>query len=376
MTELDAVLAPLRRRPDIEAPELRAWDAADRYLLDTAADQFSDRISGSTVSVIGDTHGALTLGLLALGADRVRVHQDSLIAQRALRSNARDARPGSIVPRPLADVAAESHLVLLRLPRALDELDRIVRAVARVAADDAVVLAGNMVKHMTPRQNEILAAGFERIHVSLARGKARLLTASGRRGDVAEAPMARIRIEEFGLEIVAVPGTFAGANLDMGTRALLDVRDALPAFTTALDLACGSGVLATMLARVRPEATVIATDISAVAVESARLTAEANGVDVDCRQHDGAGTVATDSVDLVVLNPPFHVGAAVHTGAAHGLFAEAARVLRPGGELWCVWNSHLAYTPVLQRLVGPTRQISRTRKFTVTASRVRDYMSR
>ena len=51
------------------------------------------------------------------------------------------------------------------------------------------------------------------------------------------------------------------------------------------------------------------------------------------------------------------------------LFEASARVLRPGGELWSVWNSHLAYRPVLERVVGPTRQVSRTSKFTVTASR-------
>jgi len=33
----------------------------------------------------------------------------------------------------------------------------------------------------------------------------------------------------------------------------------------------------------------------------------------------------------VVLTPPFHVGTAVHTGIAQRLFADVARVLRPGG---------------------------------------------
>jgi 16S rRNA (guanine1207-N2)-methyltransferase len=51
------------------------------------------------------------------------------------------------------------------------------------------------------------------------------------------------------------------------------------------------------------------------------------------------------------------------------LFEAAARVLRPGGELWTVWNSHLGYRPALERHVGETRQVLRTPKFTVTASR-------
>ena len=83
---------------------------------------------------------------------------------------------------------------------------------------------------------------------------------------------------------------------------------------------------------------------------------------------DGAGTVPDASVDVVLLNPPFHVGAAVHAEVARTLFADAARVLRPGGELWAVWNSHLRYRPTLETLVGPTRQAGRDPKFTVTVS--------
>ena len=70
----------------------------------------------------------------------------------------------------------------------------------------------------------------------------------------------------------------------------------------------------------------------------------------------------------MALNPPFHSGAALTTAIAERLFADAARVLRPGGELWCVWNSPLRYRPALERLVGPTRQVARDPKFTVTVS--------
>ena len=67
-------------------------------------------------------------------------------------------------------------------------------------------------------------------------------------------------------------------------------------------------------------------------------------------------------------HPLFHVGATIAPRVAHDLFAQAARVLRPGGELWAVWNSHLRYRPVLERVVGPTRQVGRDPKSTVTAS--------
>jgi 16S rRNA (guanine1207-N2)-methyltransferase len=83
----------------------------------------------------------------------------------------------------------------------------------------------------------------------------------------------------------------------------------------------------------------------------------ANGVAdrVRVTRDDAASTVADASVDLVVCNPPFHLGAAVVTGAADRLFAAAGRVLRPGGELWSVYNNRLPHRAALRRLVGPTQ---------------------
>jgi 16S rRNA (guanine1207-N2)-methyltransferase len=74
------------------------------------------------------------------------------------------------------------------------------------------------------------------------------------------------------------------------------------------------------------------------------------------------------AVDLVVCNPPFHLGPAVVPVVAERLFRAAARVLRPGGELWTVYNSPLGHRAALRRVVGPTRQVARDPRFTVTVS--------
>jgi 16S rRNA (guanine1207-N2)-methyltransferase len=42
--------------------------------------------------------------------------------------------------------------------------------------------------------------------------------------------------------------------------------------------------------------------------------------------------------------------------------------LRPGGELWTVYNTPLDHRTALSRIVGPTRFASRTPKFTVAVS--------
>ena len=116
--------------------ELRAWDAADRYLLDYAAAEFPDALAGE-VAVIDDTHGALALGAAALGAAGVRVHQDSIVGQRALAANAAAAGLPAGTQHPLDEVVTPATtLVLLRMPRALERLAAVAQAVAASAGPE------------------------------------------------------------------------------------------------------------------------------------------------------------------------------------------------------------------------------------------------
>ena len=365
----------LRRRPDVEAPNLFAADAADRLLADLAG----DAVLHPGLVVIGDAYGALTLAAAARGARDIRVHQDALTGERALDANAAElVLSGTHEHRPLDETLVRgARTVLLRLPRSLDALAEIATLVAEHARADVVVYAGGMLKHMTTAMNDVLGEVFGSVEASLARQKARVLTV--REPHPAAATVLdrwpeRARDAATGLWVCAHGAAFAGTSIDIGTRFLLGVLDsAVPEARTAVDLGCGTGVIASALAVARPGLRVIATDQSAAAVASAAATATANGVAerVTVVRDDGLSSQPDASAELVVLNPPFHIGGAVHTGIAHRLFADAGRVLAPGGELWTVWNSHLGYWPALERTVGPTRQVARNAKFTVTASRRR-----
>ncbi|WP_368497988.1 class I SAM-dependent methyltransferase [Herbiconiux sp. A18JL235] len=372
----------LRRWPDVEADNLFAADAADRLLLDEAAEAL-EATAGTPglVTVIGDDYGAITLAAAAvLGLDGIRVHQDALAGERALAANAgRFGDPGlaaRFTSLPLGEELLEqATVVLLRLPRQLAQLDEIARAIAAWAAPDVVVYATGRQKHMTPAMNEVLGASFGEVRATLARQKSRVLVASNPRTDAAPAALRRERHDDLGLWVCASGGVFAGTSIDIGTRLLLEHLDEVghpgrsgAAAPVAIDLGCGSGVLATALARSRPDLRVIATDQSAAAVISATATLEANGVAAEVVRDDALSGFDDASADIVLLNPPFHVGSTVHAGIALKLFEAAGRVLAPGGELWTVYNSHLAYRPALQRTVGPTRQVARNPKFTLTAS--------
>lgn len=363
----------LSRKPDVEADNLFAVDASDRLILDEAAGALAGAGAGSVV-ILEDRYGALTLGAAALhGARKLRVYQDALSGEHALERNASQfGLDDCYRSLPLGEeLLTGARVVLLQLPRSLGELDEIAGAIARYAAPDVLVFAGGRIKHMSVGMNEVLRRHFGALNVTPARQKSRVLIATSPvAGGPSDWPHSQTH-DDLGLTVRAHGAAFAGTTVDIGTRALLDVLDRMkPDAESAIDLGCGTGVLAAALALQRPRLRVIASDQSAAAVASARATMDANAIAerVTVVRDDALSSRAEDSADLILINPPFHIGSSVHAGIALKLFADAARVLSPGGEVWAVWNTHLGYRPELTRIVGPTRQVGRNTKFTVTVS--------
>ena len=322
----------------------------------------------SRVLVLDDIDGALTGAVAAAGVD-VRCWCD-------------DVRDEALVPPPRrvalgAGAFGGVELVLWRLPTALTEVAEVAEAVSRCAPDGVRLVAGGRVKHMTPRQNDVLARSFADVRASLGRDKSRVLHASGPLRPAPTWPRTR-RLPSMDMVVVAHGGTFATNTLDAGTRMLLgaladagmggDRRADGGWRGRAVDLGCGSGILASWLGRAGW--TVSASDVSWWACESTRATAAANGLAdrVAVARRDGLAGAAAGSADLIVSNPPFHRGAAKESGDTLAMIADAARVLDKGGELWLVFNSHLPYLATARRTVGPTEIAARDPRYTVIRS--------
>lgn len=322
--------------------------------------------------MVGDHYGALTLGAAArFGCSGIRSHTDPLAGELARTANAeRLGLAGAYRDCPLTgELVAGARVVLMQAPKGLDELTEWLALIAGQADPAVRLYLGGRLKYLSLAMNEVLGQAFGSVTAGLARQKSRVITASGLRAGVALPSFPRREWhDDPGMWVCAHGGAFAGSRIDIGTRRLLDVLAQLPPVDSAIDLGCGTGVLAVALARhgIR----VLASDSSAAAVRSCLATAAANEVAdlVAVQRDDALASVPAGSASLIACNPPFHLGPAVHAGAAIRLFEVAGRVLAPGGELWTVFNTHLGYPAVLNRLVGPTRVLHRDAKFTVTAS--------
>ncbi|MFT3877047.1 MAG: methyltransferase [Propioniciclava sp.] len=314
------------------------------------------------VLVVDDAGGALTRAAADAGAEVLTWCDDLRQMSEVPPEHRILALPRGWVP----------DLVLWRLPRAVSAVEHYAEHLAPRVAPGARIIAGGRIKHMTPAQNTALARQFTEVSASLGRQKSRVLRASAPRPRPPRWPQRRY-LREIGLTVIAHGSVFATNRLDDGTRLLVRTLarvagepDAAASRGVALDLGSGSGILAAWLAQ-RNWATQ-AIDVTASAVASTRLTARANGVQVATRRGDGLTGVAAESVDLLVSNPPFHVGGAKDSTPTLRMIEQAGPVLRPGGELWLVFNAHLPYLPLLRKHVGITTIEAQDRHYLVTRS--------
>ena len=99
-----------------------------------------------------------------------------------------------------------------------------------------------------------------------------------------------------------------------------------------LDLGTGSGAIALSIAHVRPDASVLASDVSAAALEVARENAQRLGIsNAVFVQSDWYAALHAQRFDLVVSNPPYVAAADPHLQLGDPRF-EPASALASGGD--------------------------------------------
>lgn len=102
-------------------------------------------------------------------------------------------------------------------------------------------------------------------------------------------------------------------------------------YARILDMGCSSGHFTTMLAEVYPHAKITGVDLSRTMLEHACRVANANGWDWDLYQRPAEATGFADgNFDLVASYILLHE---LPVEAVNSVFAEAFRVLAPGGDM-------------------------------------------
>ncbi|MDO3720216.1 class I SAM-dependent methyltransferase [Marinobacter sp. chi1] len=354
-----------------KAASLRAWDAADELLLTEAVARITPS-EMQRVLVVDDQFGALTLGLSAFGPDVVA---DSAVLPVALVDNARrnpELPPPVAVRSWLNPPEGPYHAIVLRIPRHSDYLAWLLRWVNGVLADDGLLLAGGMIKHLPDRSVDVFAQAVQTEEVCPARKKARVIVCRPGTASLTDWSGAwkGYALDRSELTVQALPAVFAREKLDIGTRLFLPhVRESvsvLSAGDRVLDLACGNGVVGLAALTEREDLELTFSDVSSQAVASAQrnLSEAFPSARVQCLHADGIDAGA-GQFERILLNPPFHEGGVVGDHIALRLFAQAKKHLSPTGRLLMVGNRHLGYHRSLRTFFPVVRQLDANPKFVV-----------
>jgi 16S rRNA (guanine1207-N2)-methyltransferase len=134
----------------------------------------------------------------------------------------------------------------------------------------------------------------------------------------------------------------------------------------AYRVGCGSGAIGLHAARLGAAA-VDLIDASRLAVACAGRGIDENRLGDTCRAwaSDLYSDVPGPAYDLILSNPPFHVGHAVDTDAATELIAGAKARLATGGRLRIVANAFLSYDRLLREVFGAARVVAEDARYRV-----------
>ncbi|RLQ22949.1 methyltransferase domain-containing protein [Seongchinamella sediminis] len=347
----------LRRYPGRKQEPLQAWTSADLLLLEAAQGD-----SGPCL-VANDEHGALSTALAPAA-----LWTDSALAAAATASNCR--RNGITAPVIIWSTGPPSgpfDRVFMRVPKSLPYFEyQLARLNAALPAGSRLHCAG-MDKHLSPQTGDIMEQYCDQVQRHRGQRKARLFTAltSGRPAPATPA-LRGYYCEPAGGELTALPNVFSGDRLDIGSRFLLQHLKQLGPAGHAADLACGNGVLGIAALRQGIASSMLFADESAMAIASARANCARLLPGAEPVFHHGDGLLAcADRFDLVLCNPPFHLGHTVDDYAGKRLLQQAAARLRTAGSLLLVANRHLHYGPGLRRRFRQVERLAQNNKFII-----------
>ena len=352
----------LKRYPIRKNELLQAWDAADTLLLAHLAEQ---SLATKRVVILNDSFGALSCGVAPLleASGGLTTYTDSFVSSKAILLNSQEKI------RHVHDrYSLHGHYdwALMRIPKNLSFFEEELAHLSHHLTMGSRFVCGAMIKHLPKSAFDLVARYIGPTQTSLAEKKARLIFAEFQK---APAPLPRaihVQVEGFDLPFSNGSNLFSREKLDIGTRFLLGHIPEASAYQTILDLGCGNGILGIALKKRNPKARIIFSDESAMAIQSARLNYKTHFSDEATFVWTHSFEDGTPkSVDLVLCNPPFHHGHTLADATARQMFADAHRVLKAGGTLRVVGNSHLRYPSILRQVFGAAEVVATHAKFVI-----------
>ena len=234
----------LARYPYRAKEQLRAWDAADEYLLHHLHDAGLPA-QNAAMLILNDDSGALAT---ALAPHHPQALSDSYLTHQATLANLQhnDHAPDDIrLLHSLAEPTGPFDLILCKIPKSLSFLEDLLHRIRPHLHAGTLLIGAGMARNIHTSTLEL----FERIigptRTSLAQKKARLIFSTY---DNALAPGPSPYPTQYALAstehtLISHANVFSRERLDIGTRLLLEHLPASDKQRTIIDLCCGNGII-------------------------------------------------------------------------------------------------------------------------------------
>ncbi len=262
-------------------------------------------------------------------------------------------------------------LAMLRLAKARDEQEMAVHAVLSVLRPEGRLLlyGGNDegIRSAASWLTELCGA----VETVARRGHGRVLAVrrppslGNLRGALADwRRLSSLEIAGETRPWVSYPGIFATDRIDAGTALLLATLPALPAAARIADFGCGSGVIAAAL-RLAPDREPALIDNDSVALIAAKENVP-GGRAILASSLDGA---RAGPWDLILSNPPLHVGIVESHDALQRLIAQVPAHLGRDGRLQLVLQRRLPVAELLAQHLTDVHLVADNGRYRVWCAR-------
>jgi 16S rRNA (guanine1207-N2)-methyltransferase len=230
-------------------------------------------------------------------------------------------------------------VILLRLPKSKPEQEMTIHVLApRLVAGGRLIVYGGNDEGIKPLAQRLTNV-FQVVVTRAARGHGRIVEArdlidrAALKSPGAAWAVTRDIALSGGVRCwQSYPGLFAGGTLDDGTALCLDHLPTLDVGAKVLDYGCGTGVLAAAILKVEPTACLTLLDNDTLALTAAQENTGAS----DTVLGVSLGACGPRTFDLIISNPPLHVGVREDHTAINQLMADAPGRLHKDGVLQMV----------------------------------------
>jgi len=363
---------------------LQAWDSADEYLLSHIDEQLIS--DNSRIIIFNDAFGALATHFCSAESVQKELDvycvNDSYISQQGITYNIEQnqlSNEGITQLNCLDSLPTNIDVILFKIPKSKSLLIEQLIQIKNNVGKNTVFIAADRAKEIHSSTLKLFEKYLGTTKTSLAVKKARLVFCQLDQPQVHKSPFPTIWLlpnkaltRDFSISNHA--NVYSREKLDIGARYFIENLPDVAKNSQVIDLGCGNGVIGLTVLAKQPTAQIQFFDESHMAITSAEVNINNNLPDLatQCQFHlnDCLTHVESNSVDLILCNPPFHQQTATTDHIAWQMFKDSHRVLKKGGELRIIGNRQLAYHIKLKRLFGNEKIIASNDKF-VTQSAIK-----